>query len=427
MTPGKLPRCNRSSNEKISYTKCASNIIDFIDANGPYDFVGLQEATNWQTLHSISSTLSKMFYVSYQSGKEQIVTFYSTDHKLDDSDAIITGSVTRPILITFFNNNLCVINLHGDHQHSVLDFDNHLIEILEKKYKKKISVILSKLQSYDIIMMGDFNEELRDRDSFNILSNKYFGITGGRDLWGINRNTTCCYESFDGRPNKYQVAFDHILANTKKMSSETIFVSNASDHSPVISKIDTSMNIGYDFDGVFHTSVSVANAMGERYPLDITSYIPFDKIINKIFNEIKIGHEIYIITARPNTDENKLSIEKLIDSTILSVYKNHIMVYFSNNSDKSNLVQKLRINKFYDDSCLRITEIFNNMINGNLPDLYELYFVNPDDTTLVKITNDNIGYFCDSSQYASQYISDSSQYASQYASDNIIDNLYHQL
>ncbi|MEL7117714.1 MAG: hypothetical protein AAGP08_19365, partial [Pseudomonadota bacterium] len=87
-------------------TKCAVNVAHVIDeipgltdqsAGGPafdtYDFVGLQEATNWWNLVSHAPrTLQQMAAVHSSSGLETMVTFYdgvkyTLDHHVDGAIA----------------------------------------------------------------------------------------------------------------------------------------------------------------------------------------------------------------------------------------------------------------------------------------------------------------------------------------------------
>jgi hypothetical protein len=421
-----IPACDPIINDNtkgIQYTTCLKNVATFIDNNGPYDFVGLQEATNWMIIQQISTVLNNMNAVFHKPGKEDIVTFYEKKYQLDDTDATISCQMEnsgRPILILFFKQKICVINIHAGHKNDIFNFDKYLSAALNSPtYLSSIQTFLNKLKTYNIIMLGDFNHKLFGLTSFNILHAPTFNIRGGINLYGINKQKSCCDNSMMGY--SINMVSDHILSTYTNNNSIVYNVPFASDHMPIISNIQAKQIIGYDFDGVLHTDVGPPDATGQRNPINYTGpYTPFKKIIAQIENDINDGNTVYIITARYDNPTNNKAITTFLNSilslhgeqvelgdllpssTKLRHYKDQIKIYFSNGENKSAIINKLGVNVFYDDSCLRITELYNEIQNGKLSQLKQLIFVIPEKNIWEDINDQNISVLCFDQRTAEQ-------------------------
>lgn len=151
------------------------------------------------------------------------------------------------------------------------------------------------------------------------------------------------------------------------------------------------INYGYDFDGVLHTSVTEPDSLGQRHPESGEGpFTPFEKIIKKIKNNIINGDNVYIITARSSFE--KLVVKKFLDENGLSELKDR--VYFTDNQDKTTILNNLQINEFYDDSCLRINELDSKMKNKLLPNLEKLYFVEPEKLSWIEVNDEIIKQNC---------------------------------
>lgn len=271
----------------IKRTTCLDNVVNFIEANKPYDFVGLQEATNWRTMQALSPTLTSMNTVDHKPGQEDMVLFYNKNYNLDDSDSIIKGYMQdtgRPFVVCFFKQKIAVINVHAGHYGDIFKFDFYLTDTINSStYKASARTFMAKLQTYDIIMMGDFNNQLPK--SFSVM---------GRKLYGTNKTKTCCNKKLEA--HMLTASFDHILSTNPNIVSDVFSVSKASDHMPIIatlkqfkpnSKSETitiQKNIGYDFDGVFHKNVTPADSFGQRNPTNY--YGPFTNPFNRIIDQI---------------------------------------------------------------------------------------------------------------------------------------------
>ena len=451
------PSCEIVKNK--TYTNCLENVSKIIDSNGPYDIISLQEASNWQIIRSITPTLFGMKYVSHKLDLDEIVIFYHSKYELDSSENILKGHMSdlnRPLMALFFSNKLCIINLHAGHyvksnkpnkkgkyyQKDIYKLDYYFERILGNE--PDADIYLDKLLEYDIIITGDFNDELND-------GLKFFG----RNLYGFNTNPSCCNTGikassitcpkgqgcFDSRAvgtslaseravpalggqgnagieassitclrrdssaalggqggpklngQTLKFSFDHILSTYQNNHSQVIPVIFASDHMPVIAHL--SKNIGYDFDGVLHTNVSPPDDQLQRHPHSLRGpYDPFNKIILQIKNEILDGHHIYIITARKKTQSNENTIIKHLENNGLKKFINKIKIYFSAGVNKTEIINNIKINAFYDDSCLRILELIQSQVKNLLPYLTQIFLVDPDKKKWYLINEKSIVKMC---------------------------------
>ena len=194
------------------------NIIKTIDHYGYYDFVGLQEATNWKIIKQNSFYLSKMNQIHTKSGKEKLVLFYDDLFKLDKNN-VIKGELKlgRPFIVAFFGEKLCVITLHAGHNKNIYEFNQILEKILDDKIKER-------LKNSNVILLGDLNDTIEN--GFDLL---------GMKLYGRTRSKTCCNLKY----NKMNYAFDHILSTQKHKLTENLTQFHpASDHNPIKTTIN---------------------------------------------------------------------------------------------------------------------------------------------------------------------------------------------
>ncbi|BCS82862.1 hypothetical protein QLL95_gp1261 [Cotonvirus japonicus] len=364
---------------KISYTKCLDNVSKFIEKHKPYDFIFIQEAANFMTLLSITPVLKSMNYVSDKFDLETIVTFYNKNLVLDNTNYKLVGymaDVNRPFHVLFFKGELCVINLHAGHKADIYNIDNYLVNcLIDNPFKKEF---LQKLKTYDIIIGGDFNDNLNN--GLTILTERFFNCP--RQLYGFNRTPSCCNPNLNYLSDRNNAKFDHILSTIPTITSQIVQVPRASDHMPIIANIIK--RIGYDFDGVLHNDVGISDREGQRHPYNLKGpYQPNHNIIKNITYNLSLGYEVYIITAR---QKNRLNFNTIINHLIkCQLNPEKITILFSNGQDKTKLLHEYKINSFYEDSYLRINELYNSYKKGLLSDLHNLYLVDPDDSSIKSI------------------------------------------
>ena len=260
------------------------NIIDNINikySERIFDFIALQEATNYIDIIKHSKFLSKMLYVHSRQKNEDMITLYN--HNKYKLEAVSHGNLSdskndeRPIQILFlhdlqnFNKKIIFINLHKSHSKKI-DHDeiqyiisnsiltNGKIIYYKKNYKNinkhknDISNILNNFSKSIIIMAGDFNDSLWDK---NIKPFKYTNKKYKLHNIIVNTNTkppnTCCTPSIEKhllRKNnitKEKYISDYILVSknieevksnfipSKNIIGKDAHIKPSSDHLPIIS------------------------------------------------------------------------------------------------------------------------------------------------------------------------------------------------
>lgn len=198
---------------------CINNIATFIN-NFKYDFICLQEASNFNNIYSL---LNNYYHTNYSykyenyPNRENIITMWNHNkYHLDRYIYHKFGNWARPFQVLFFKEGLCLINVHAGH-----NVNNNYLTL--KKYLSEI-INLDELNKYKLIICGDFNNQL---DTTNIL---------GTDikLWGKNTTPTCCDFMGYGRVTH---AYDHILSTEKNIVYTVHNIKETSDHLPISATI----------------------------------------------------------------------------------------------------------------------------------------------------------------------------------------------
>jgi hypothetical protein len=325
-----LPECGPIIKNLLTdgHTKCLANVAKFIEVNAPYDFVGLQEATNWKKIRIITPCLQKMKSFDIETYKGIMVTFYDgTKYSLDPYANNLVGHLEdpyRPFIVLFFQQKICLINLHAGHNSDVYNFDQYLIRTIYDKYLPNASVFLNKLRSYDIIMMGDFNDPLLHN------KNNYHQILN-RKIYGINKIKSCCDSSMTNNLSNFTQPFDHILSTFSRISSNVYIVPFASDHMPIIAIIEPSNN----FDRLLCDLNSVVN--------NITNISQTDKLVSA--SKI-IEHIILIHGCRITNPEMKILLDEL-------------NIYLNTKDEKKYYQHRIHINKLLLQIINQITADLN--------------------------------------------------------------------
>jgi hypothetical protein len=234
---------------------CVKNVCRFIDREAnDCDFIGIQEYIKIDELIGYSKKLGSMghSHTEYKHNEKLLeygpITFYDKEkYKLDEECGHMKlgflGRLGRGIQINFFNERLCVINVHAGHKkkdgtgNGIDTFEKSLDLYLKGKYcsKKCKETYIRKLKEYEIIMLGDMNDGIPNDFSF-----KVDGKT--RSLVGRTRESTCCgdKQKMDG-DNTNSGAYDHILSTfpNQQKTKTTVYTGlrRHSDHNPVKSII----------------------------------------------------------------------------------------------------------------------------------------------------------------------------------------------
>jgi hypothetical protein len=209
--------CN-STNPKDDkyYGICRTNVVNVFDSDN-YDFILLQEASNYLDLINESKILKTMKYAHHKSGKEDMVTFW--DSKKYNLIEQITGQFEkgRPWQILRFAEEVSVFNLHAPHLKR-----NELISAINKILFK-----YPKLTVYRVIIGGDFNYFLNKKKSEPKNSIKL-----DNKIYYMSENIvpSCC-----NRYKNFNKQIDYILDGNRPIkvySPETHYL--ASDHKPIV-------------------------------------------------------------------------------------------------------------------------------------------------------------------------------------------------
>jgi len=223
------PFCNNNNDPSNSkhFMHCIENIATVIDNNGPFDFIGLQEAANYKLLIKQSATLKTMKFVPHKSGPEDMITFWDPNkHTLIDN---LSGHFQsgRPWSASFFEDGICFINVHAGH-YNFIGLTQHLLKlvILIEKYVKKKGILNS---DFRIIMAGDFN---------NIINANYEKIVLSSKKFYLNPNRITTFARLSARR---KIQFDHVI-DTKSTPSKIYSPAVAklsSDHLPIIALLES--------------------------------------------------------------------------------------------------------------------------------------------------------------------------------------------
>ena len=253
--------CIAKSKDKSKLFPCVDNLkttLNKIENNSggySFDFVGLQEASNWNKILDAQS-LNKMMYVHTKNGNAELIIFYNQDKFT--LNAIQYGTIAtpgRPFIILFLTKKndeepYVVINMHNAHNIDVqtlmkelskqgtngirIDSSNPIqnFQNIELQPVVDISDIIQR--EHNIIVMGDTNDHGHNNywntaNNFQILRQKVFCTK--------QPPNSCCKIS----PNtgNYNLYGDYIMTNDKLtfITDNTIPEANliepVSDHKPV--------------------------------------------------------------------------------------------------------------------------------------------------------------------------------------------------
>ncbi len=230
--------CPKDNNNN---TKCLVNVASFIKSKGPFDFIGLQEAANYQKIIELAE-ISNMTCIHNKPDARDMVTLYDPNkYKLEHEPInYYMNGKDRPFTILFFEGQLCVINMHPLDRNDFYKLDSYLKNLFVFN-KDEFEMVKDKLKTYTIIMMGDMNTNFGNDTNILILRDVFMG---GRMLHGKNKTGTCCSDKLMPSVGLSQVnvqnAFDHILTTRNKEYIKTyVYDTNkpASNHLPIIAEI----------------------------------------------------------------------------------------------------------------------------------------------------------------------------------------------
>jgi hypothetical protein len=238
---------------------CLDNVAKFIHNYNkliPLDFIGLQEASEWEKIF-LRANLSHMVPINHGLSLEKQVIFCDKNkYDLVPGVCIIRSYMEnkdRPFTIVFLThkatgNKICLINMHPGHHKDFEKFEVHLEKTLSGEKdsyystsfgskvrfdgsRDVINDIINKLNNYDIIMMGDMN--MKPPNPYIFLPKL---LIPGKILYGgESSDNTCCDQSLQGQAS---MSYDHVMSSSQNISHYIPKVINASDHLPNITQIN---------------------------------------------------------------------------------------------------------------------------------------------------------------------------------------------
>jgi len=202
------------------------NVANVLDNN--YDIIGLQEV---ECLDKIfQNKLDRYNIINGKSGPETLSIIIKKEFKIKKHQMKEFDS-GRGILLVLLNNNILLVNIHAPHNYN--DFGNYkgTLNKSQTKYETEFVNILNQIinnfikfeELNRIIILGDFNEALKNKNKFDlIVNNKKFILKTDSD-----KPLTCCINNFI-KPND-------LIYDSKYISKLYIpqVEEPASDHLPV--------------------------------------------------------------------------------------------------------------------------------------------------------------------------------------------------
>jgi len=150
------------------------------------------------------------------------------------------------------------------------------------------------------------------------------------------------------------------------------------------------MNVAFDFDGVIHREVTKADEYNQRHPINGLYHFPqnpFSKIIDLINIYFEKKYNIYIITSR-NDNSKKIVIDTLHRFKIFNKINQIYFTGNTHNGDKTELLEKLNIHHFYDDSMYHFNCVFNKKKENKLKKLQKFYLTVPEKNNIIRFNFD---------------------------------------
>ncbi len=218
-------------------TICAQNVGENIkkatEDYGDLDFIALQEATHHEIIEQdLPTVFSNFASVAHKSGLEEQITYYNKN--MYTLWKKITGEFEsgRPYQILLFKQKLILVNLHNGHTATR--------EKMELALSKGLTAHLTQdeitsLQSYRIILAGDFNDH--DTALRKLAPFSYAGISTEVSLKISSPPKTCCTNpGTAGHTSTIDYILDSNPSRPIKWEIPTHYEwkKPASDHLPVI-------------------------------------------------------------------------------------------------------------------------------------------------------------------------------------------------
>ena len=418
-------------NESKSAFKNRLNIVNIIARENP-DIIGLQEA-KW--FNRSNEPLKSMNILKNMGGFA-----IKNDGGDPNYTSMVLFNQNKFILVSQLDKNLhnrgvnvvklehiktkkhiIVINAHLDHMWNGANFKgiNEIRKTIELLYNATEEIKYNK--GDHIIFMGDTNEfyeEFTDAKKYDFP----IKLDNNIKFWMVNAGKTCCRNNpkgtLDYKSDVFGTNNQNLLTTLdsgKRLGEWGISGSNPlSDHTWITAKynldgviadvddMDEKEVWAYDFDGVIHKLMNPGEdfktnhrnpdhfKLQSNFVKDYKYLIPylFKHTIDDIKKGILKGIKIKIVSA--NGEIYTKPIFNLLKSQGINLKQTHYKFKDQHtNIDKNDIImrvspkidmlEKLKVTKFVDDSCYNIKAIYNAYKdNGKIPTLKTLIFAIPE-------------------------------------------------
>ncbi len=418
-------------NKTFAKLKNRENIINIIARENP-DIVGLQEA-EWlnpdkEPLKSMDN-LNNMggFAIKNNGGNSNYTSMILFNrNKFIKVSEVYKNLHNRGINVIKLEHkktkkHIIVINVHLDHMWNGTHFKG------KNEIRKTIKLLNDAIKEINynkgdhIIFMGDTNEFYLEFT--NVKKYKFpLELDNNINFWMVNAGKTCCRndpkEVLDYKSDVFGTNNQNLLTTLdsgKKLGEWGIFGSNPlSDHTWItaeynldgviadVVEMDKKELWAYDFDGVIHKLMNPGEdfttshrnpdhgKLSSKFVKNYKYLIPylFKHTIDDIKDGISKGINIKIVSA--NSDKYTKPIFDLLKSQGINLKQTHFSkTEQHNNIDKNDIImrvspkidmlEKLKVNKFVDDSCYNIKAIYDAYKNeGRISTLKQLIFAIPE-------------------------------------------------
>ena len=212
-----------------------------------------------------------------------------------------------------------------------------------------------------------------------------------RKSYSINNKDDDSSESSDEYVPKEKLPYNSIYIPNIEYPQKTLSSYTQNIKYPIINQIPITynkfgINIGYDFDGVLHISVTKPDPNGQIHPLPHLRHSPYQMqpnqiIVKQIISQYNQGNKIFIISHRLSKNSHNTICSFLgrqdVNLTNIINCKNIYLI----KGNKGVILKKMNIQTFYDDSL----NVLNDIINGysNI----KLYLVSPYNQSITPYNN----------------------------------------
>ncbi len=234
-----------------SSNRCLTKLLELMTTfseGGNMDFINLQDSAQTDQMMRIPSMAANYRSIQHVHNNVQLTTFYHTKYVPMTQQPTITGFTKagpngKPILISFFNGDLCIINAimnKGDDFNKIV---SSMINAIREKGDK--TEIIRRLKNFKIIFGADFGNNL-SLDNKKYKNGLYKGLISLESIFsGIHNSNTCCSENFyesAGRYNPLRTTTDYVLSSHGSVASYVGTIAAGerpfTEHLPVIALIN---------------------------------------------------------------------------------------------------------------------------------------------------------------------------------------------